>query len=68
MQRTGSAEVMRSVSVADKRRHSGTYYELDSAEDKTDSMCGSPTKSEHPYSIVRIMLALSIVLLRSLSV
>ena len=46
MHRTASAEVMRSVSVADKRRHSGTYYELDGAEDKADSICGSPTKSE----------------------
>jgi len=46
MHRSGSAEVMQPVIVADKRRHSGTYYELDSVEDKVDSICGSPTKSE----------------------
>ena len=36
---------MRSVAVADKRRHSGTYFDMSESEDKP-SMCGSPTKSE----------------------
>ena len=47
--------MMRSVTVADKRRHSGTFYDVDDSEDK-QPMCGSPTKSLLISSLFRIIV------------